>query len=214
MPTKKKVRLWKKVVATGVIGASLGLGFWSSKAFYTVTNVIDGDTFETKEGQHVRFDSVNAPELDSCLGKESKEELEKLVLHKKVYIKVTFYDSYQRLVASVFTVDGNVAKKMLEKGLATYSNQGLQKQNDLLEVSRKARDKKVGVYSETCTQIVNPKNSKCNIKANVGDLGRSYRHPGCGQYNNTLVQLHFGDKWFCTETEAKAAGFTKGTDCR
>lgn len=45
----KKTKTWKKIVATGVVTASLGLGFWASKAFYTVTSVIDGDTFVTSE---------------------------------------------------------------------------------------------------------------------------------------------------------------------
>src|SRR3989344_4708237 len=97
--SKKKLR-WKKVAATGVITASLALGFWASKAFYTVKKVIDGDTFITLENQYIRLDSVNAPELDYCLGKESKDELSKLILGKKVYLRVTYIDGYKRLVAS------------------------------------------------------------------------------------------------------------------
>lgn len=213
MPKKvKKTNSLKKLIAGGLITASLGLGFWASKAFYTVTNVFDGDTFETAEKQYIRLDSVNAPELNFCLGKEAKQGLEKLVLGKKVYIKVSYIDG-MRLVASVYTLQGNVGEKMLSLGLATYADKGNQEQPTLLKISQEAREKKIGVYSSTCTQTVNPTDPKCTIKGNIRGSDKLYRYPGCGQYNNTLVQLYLGDKWFCTEFEAKKAGFSKGSDC-
>lgn len=209
--SKKKMG-WKKVVATSVIVTSLGLGFWASKAFYTVTSVIDGDTFITSEKQHIRLDSVNAPELGSCLGTEAKTELSKLVLNKKVYLKVTYIDGL-RLIASVYTTQGNVGELMLKSGLATFDDKGTQSGTTLRATANKAREQKLGVYSSVCTQLENPANQKCNIKGNVRGSDKFYHYRGCAQYENTLVQLHFGDKWFCTEKEARAAGFTKGEDC-
>lgn len=210
--SNSKAPNWKKSVVIGTAAAVLGLGFWSSKAFYTVSRVIDGDTFVTKEKQIIRLDSVNAPELNNCLGQEAKAEMEKLVLNKKVFIKVSYIDD-MRLVASVYTLDGNVGQKMLSKGLATYATKSKQEQPQLLQTSQKARDKKIGVYSEKCTQNVNLQNPKCNIKANTTADVNYYRTPDCKYYDTTLVQLHMGDKWFCTEKEALEAGFTKGTDC-
>jgi micrococcal nuclease len=208
----KKVGNWKKVVVGGILSASVGLGFWASQAFYTVTSVTDGDTFVTKEKQYIRLDSVNAPELDSCLGLEAKSELEKLVLNKKVFLKVT-YTNGSRLIASAYTLDGNVGEMMLKKGLATFADKGTQKGNGLLETANIARSKKLGVYSLTCTQSENLANPKCPIKGNVNDSDRVYHYPGCKLYNSTLVQLHLGDKWFCTENEALKAGFVMGKDC-
>lgn len=212
MSAKRKIN-WKKAVVGGVIATSIGLGFWSSKAFYTVDHVIDGDTFETTEKQRIRLDSVNAPELEYCLGNEAKEELEKLVLHKKVYIKVSFVDG-TRLISSVYTTKGNVGAKMLEKGLATFADKSAQKQPGLLKISQTARDKKIGVYSPKCTQETNPTAPKCNIKGNIREGVKYYRFPTCYYYNHTTVELYKGDKWFCTESEAKKDGFTKGGDCK
>lgn len=214
MPKKGKVKSWKKAIVAGTLTASLGLGFWASKAFYTVTSVFDGDTFATSEKQYIRLDSVNAPEPDSCLGKEAKAELAKLVLNKKVFIKVTYIDG-MRLIASVYTLQGNVGEIMLSKGLATFEDKGTQKGNGLLETSNIARDAKIGVYSPICTQTENPLNPKCNIKGNINTSNskKYYRYTGCKYYPITLIQLHLGDKWFCTEAEAKNAGFTKGGDC-
>ena len=209
---KRKVG-WKKVVATGVITTSLGLGFWASKAFYTVKEVIDGDTFITTENRYVRLDSINTPELEFCLGKEAKEEMEKLVLNKKVFLKVTYVDDRKRLVASVYTLNGNVGEKLLEKGLATFNNKGTLTGTSLPKTEVAARKAKIGIFSPICTQTENPDNPKCNIKGNIVKNGMFYHYPGCGQYGNTLVHLHLGEKWICTEKEAIKAGFAKGKDC-
>lgn len=211
---RKKVKGWKKIVVAGTLTASLGLGFWASKAFYEVKEVVDGDTFITKEGQYIRLDSVNAPELNLCLGKEAKEELSKLILNKKVYVKVRFMDNYKRLIGSVYTTKGNIGEIMVSKGMATYLDKGLGESHDLYLAAKKAREARIGVYSPVCTQDVNQSNPKCNIKGNVSEVGNLYRYPDCGQYNNTLVQLYFGGRWFCTESEAQNAGFAKGNDCR
>lgn len=72
---KKKFSKFKKAVAVGVIAGSVGLSFWASKVFYTVTYVIDGDTFVTTENQRVRLDSVNTPEMGNCLADEAKKNL-------------------------------------------------------------------------------------------------------------------------------------------
>lgn len=210
----KKIKGWKKFAVAGALTASLGLGFWASKAFYTVVSVTDGDTFVTKEKQYIRLDSVNAPELDNCLGKEAKSELEKLVLNKKVFLKVT-YTNGPRLIASAYTVDGNIGELMLKRGLATFTDKGTQKGSGLLETANEAKSKRLGVYSETCTQSVNPINPKCNIKGNVNNSNsdKIYRTASCNLYGITQIQLHLGDRWFCSEKEAVKAGFTKGGDC-
>ncbi|MCX6704780.1 MAG: thermonuclease family protein, partial [Candidatus Woesebacteria bacterium] len=208
MAKKSKIKSWKKAVVAGALATSLGLGFWASKAFYTVTSVIDGDTFITKENRYVRFDSVNAPELDNCLGKEAKEELSKLVLNRKVFLKTSYVDDHKRLIASVYTTDGNVGEKMLAKGLATFKDKGTQKGTTLANTQSIAKKAEIGVFSPLCTQLENPVNSKCNIKGNNKDGVKTYHYPGCSAYKITLVQLYLGDKWFCTQAEAKKAGFT------
>lgn len=202
----------KKILITAALTTSVALSFWATQAFYTVREVVDGDTFVTKENQYVRFDKVDAPELNNCMGKQAKDELSRLVLGKKVFIKVNYKEPERgRLVASVYTLKGNVQEQMLKKGLGTLRG-GLQ-QDALNKASDIARESKVGVFSKTCTQSVNPENPKCNIKGNILHGEKYYRYPGCAQYDTTLVQLHFGEKWFCTEVQAKKSGFAKGPDC-
>ncbi len=50
----------------------------------------------------------------------------------------------------------------------------------------------------------------CDIKGNVNsEHQRIYHKPGMRDYNKTKVQLDEGDRWFCTEAEAQAAGFRR-----
>ena len=57
-----------------------------------------------------------------------------------------------------------------------------------------------------CTEHV----AGCDIKGNVNSDGdKIYHRPGMSAYNNTKVKPEEGDRWFCTEAEAKAAGFRK-----
>ena len=101
---------------------------------------------------------------------------------------------------------------MLKKGLATL--RGGAKRDNLSNATNYAQNKNLGVYSNLCTQQENLQKPECNIKGNNRDGQRMYRFPGCKNYDSTLVQLYRGDQWFCTETEAKKAGFTKGGDCK
>jgi hypothetical protein len=50
----------------------------------------------------------------------------------------------------------------------------------------------------------------CNIKGNVSASGELIYHvPGGGFYDRTLVSGTKGERWFCSETEARAAGWRR-----
>jgi hypothetical protein len=53
--------------------------------------------------------------------------------------------------------------------------------------------------------------SGCNIKGNVSiDTGeRIYHVPGQKYYARTIIRPEFGEQWFCTEAEARHAGWRK-----
>lgn len=59
-----------------------------------------------------------------------------------------------------------------------------------------------------------PEEQECVIKGNVNSKKEKiYHFPGCQAYNKTKVQAHEGDRWFCTEAEASAAGFRRAGNC-
>jgi len=53
------------------------------------------------------------------------------------------------------------------------------------------------------------------IKGNYhkGTKQRVYHLPDCYNYNQVNINPNEGDRWFCTEKEAAAAGFSKSRDC-
>jgi hypothetical protein len=52
--------------------------------------------------------------------------------------------------------------------------------------------------------------SACKIKGNVSTRGeRIYHVPGQKYYNETRISASHGERWFCSEEEARAAGWRK-----
>lgn len=215
---------WKRAVAVGAVALAASGMLWYLTSVngakillpaYRAARVIDGDTFETEERQLIRLTGIDAPELSNCGGKEAKEALSKLILNKNLYVKVIYRDSGMRLISHVYNDKGLVSTQMLRLGMA-YNSGSAVSDPALSIANNQAKKEKIGIYSSKCTQETNPDNKNCVIKGNFAyhKSGDSvYHFPGCGQYNQTVVELYKGDKWFCTEKEAQKAGFTKGSDC-
>ena len=52
--------------------------------------------------------------------------------------------------------------------------------------------------------------SSCNIKGNVSTSGeRIYHMPGQKYYARTAINPRHGERWFCSEAEARAAGWRR-----
>lgn len=50
----------------------------------------------------------------------------------------------------------------------------------------------------------------CNIKGNVNTQGeRIYHVPGQKYYDETRISASHGERWFCSEEEARAAGWRR-----
>jgi len=47
----------------------------------------------------------------------------------------------------------------------------------------------------------------CRIKGNISQSGRIYHVPGSPSYDQTKIDESKGERWFCTEEEARAAGW-------
>lgn len=212
-------RIGVAVAATALAaGTYFMVSFGKDKFFpvpaYQVLRVIDGDTFETTDHQRIRVASTQAPEVNRCGWDEAKVELEKLILGKPLYVKVHFRDQFQRLVSLVYTDNVFVNAAMLEGGYVYYDGgspgDGV---NEKLNIAtEKARKNRKGIFSDSCTQMVNQEKPACNVKGNTRN-GNIYYVPKCGVYDNVTVQLYLGDQWFCSEKEAVKAGFRKPEQC-
>lgn len=70
----------------------------------------------------------------------------------------------------------------------------------------------VTTSANNTSAAVDPPGS-CVIKGNISSGGKIYHLPGCGSYNNTIIVESDGERWFCTEEEAIAAGWRKALNC-
>ena len=186
-----------------------------NKDYYTVTKVIDGDSFYIDSGAEVRILGINAPEKNMCGWQEAKDVLEKFILGKKVKVSPTASDSFRRLVADVYLDNKSINNAMIVSGWAVYDSSDSLNSKDMQASGQNARTNKLGVYSQQCSQTT-PPNPKCAIKANINDTfgDKIYYTPDCGaRYDNITVDLFRGDQWFCSEQEAQSAGFSKSKVC-
>jgi hypothetical protein len=51
----------------------------------------------------------------------------------------------------------------------------------------------------------------CDIKGNISPKSgeRIYHVPGGRYYAATVIRLEYGERWFCSEQEARAAGWRR-----
>lgn len=180
-----------------------------------VLGVIDGDTLVLEGKTRLRLRSVDSPELEYCGGVEAKNALENLVAGKKVVIREQIIDTKGRPMGLVYVNETLVNEEILEAGWGRFHSDQTSAKDVLKTVYDKAKENSLGIFSKKCYQKVNPDNPKCNIKGNIDKNSdrRNYYHPGCVQYEFTIVEKDTGESWFCTEKEAQAAGFTRAKTC-
>ena len=130
------------ILGTTAVAAALMAQILLEKTSYKAERIVDGDTFVTTENQMIRFSGIDAPEMENCAGKEAKEALGKLILNKKLYLKVIYRDSSNRLISNVYDNKGLVSAKMVRLGMAYYTQSGMQS-SELAEAANEARTKKV-----------------------------------------------------------------------
>ncbi|MCJ7804298.1 thermonuclease family protein [Patescibacteria group bacterium] len=180
-----------------------------------VVKIIDGDTFKLQNKQTIRLASIDAPELDKCLGQDSKEALSKLILGKRVVLLEPYADQYGRVMALVLS-DGQVINEiMVRNGYAVDTFDNFSAKKALQDANDYARANNLGIFSQKCSQII-PPDPDCFIKGNHDQRQnrKLYSYPGCTNYNRTVVDVWQDDQWFCSEAEALKAGYTRSGDCQ
>jgi len=120
---------------------------------------------------------------------------------------------------------------MIEQGYAfeyTY-NTPYKYQTEFKQAESYARTNKLGLWADdTCAGVAMPvstdTNTNTNSNTNTGATGecvikgnisteKIYHLPGCASYEDTVIDESAGERWFCTEEEALAAGWRKAKNC-
>lgn len=212
---KRKRFPWIPILAIGFILALLGnilfaVNNWQRS---TVVSVPDGDSLQLADGRRVRLLGIDAPEKGRCMAGEARQKLLELAQGKHVQLKNIVTDSYGRMLATVIIGDLPLQRTLLAAGLVrNRSSVGNPYNQVLKDAAEAAKAAKLGIWSDTCRGQT-PVSEDCTIKGNTRAGEEYYYLPSCSQYEQVLVDRAFGDSWFCSEQEAKKAGFIFAPSC-
>lgn len=116
-----------------------------------VTRVIDGDTIEIEDGQHVRYIGIDTPERGEPYYSDALRANSNLVAGKKVRLEkdVEDKDKYGRLLRYVWVDDTMVNAELVRRGYAySYSYaSNLRYQEYFLRLEKEARQQRRGLWN-------------------------------------------------------------------
>lgn len=191
------------LLASLVLNAGFLIQSWRS---HIVVSVPDGDSLQLRDGRRVRLLGLDAPEKGRCMSNQARELLSSVAKNKHVRLKDTVTDDYGRVLADVFVRGVSVNRQMLSSGFARSTGGAYKAEADA------AKAKKLGIYSAECRSDI--PSGDCTIKGNIREGKPVYYLPVCKYYDQVIVDESFGDAWFCTEKEARTAGFTNAPSCQ
>lgn len=182
----------------------------------------DGDTFRIGT-QVIRLNGIDAPEnaQDCERGGRSyncgakAENMLRSLLRGGVSCSGTDYDAYDRLLADCNANGSDVSAAMVRSGWALayrkYSTSYVPEEDS-------ARSERTGMWAGSFIPAWEFRAAKwkgndapdpaCPIKGNINRKGvRIYHAPWSRSYPRTKISLERGERWFCDEGEALAAGW-------
>ena len=165
-------------------------------------------------------------------GRQAAQALDEfLAASRPLYCSFVDRDRYGRLVGDCYRADRqNVQTWLVEQGLALdwprYSNGAFATKQASAKAARRglwqghfdqpwdwraANADKVETVAEQSSGFSLLGNLTCNIKGNISiNTGEHIYHvPGQEHYWETKISPEYGERWFCTEEEARAAGWRK-----
>lgn len=188
--------------------------------------VIDADTIEVA-GQRIRLGGIDAPEMaETCrapdgrswrCGRWATQEAERLLNGQTLRCQDLGERTHNRIVGRCYLGEKDIAVLLIEAGAARTCLRFAREQGQdaiYLAAEVRAQRARVGIFSGA----LNPPAGFCNladtraesgtcaIKGNVSQNGQIYHLPGQRDYNRVNMNKP-GVRWFCSEAEARAAGW-------
>lgn len=191
-------------------------------ALLGAARISDGDTLRLG-GETIRLVGIDAPERDQTCerrngatyrcGEAARNYLAALTRGTTIKCEGTERDRYGRLLATCYASDVNLNAEMVRAGHALayrhYSTRYLPEEES-------AKAAATGMWQGRFTEpwdwrqgsrIEATAATDCNIKGNISGSGRIYHLPGSKWYEKTQINPGKGERWFCSEEEAIAAGW-------
>ncbi|MAU54067.1 MAG: nuclease [Roseovarius sp.] len=208
-----------------------------AQGFGGTVRVIDGDTLDVG-AVRVRLHGIDAPEIgQGCTNADGVAwdcgswvagQVRALIGGRRVRCETVTEDRYGRTVARCALAGQDLGRMLVAKGLALafrrYSmaydleEKGAAVAGRGIHAYRFARpeDHRRAVRAEEARRAddrsgeTGAPRAGCAIKGNLSRSGaRIYHLPGQADYARTTIQPETGERWFCSEAEARAAGWRR-----
>ena len=190
--------------------------------------MVDGDTFDIDLPQTVRLVGIDAPEgAQTCrddgaefpCGQRVTEAVRSLYDGARAICRWDETDRYGRYLATCEVAGRDVAADIVRLGLArvyrgdpTYAEEEKEARllarglwaYDMLDPAAWRAEQRAARAADFA-----PEAGSCPIKGNISKAGRLYHLPGSRAYGRTRIDESRGERWFCTEGEARAAGWRR-----
>lgn len=188
--------------------------------------VIDGDTLDVG-GIRVRLHGIDAPEIgQTCktadgeswdCGTWVSREVRARYQGRKASCDPVDRDRYGRVVAVCHVSGVDLGQALVRDGMAVafrkYSKA-------YVDDEARAKQARLGLHAGTFQRPATHRQNRavqvgasetaCRIKGNINRSGvRIFHMPGQLYYAKTRIRVQNGERWFCSESEARAAGWRK-----
>lgn len=236
LPVQRMLTATALVISVGMLGwlGSAWIGRLSMASIASIpllsrppvegaATVVSGDTLRIN-GQSIRLSGIEAPLTEQSCGGQGREarwrcgeaarrELGTLVRAKQVRCEIG--GGGERGICRIG--DRDIAAELVSKG-HVFAQQGMF--SSYGRVEQDARNAKRGIWKgvaerpeEFRQRHWDSASSKapngCPIKGQVSRNDRTYVAPWQTGYNRARVRTDKGERWFCSEHEAVAAGFKR-----
>lgn len=196
-----------------------------------LVRVVDGDTLILRvEGKQesVRIVGINAPEVKThaCYADLATRRLKELTSSGAITVRAKLdgnRDVFGRLLRYVYVNDEDVGLRLVAEGLALSYEKYPHPELAVYEAQEaQAHAQRVGLWgtcpspasSSSPSGSVASSGSGCVIKGNINPQGKKLYHlPTCRGYSATHIEESKGERWFCTEAQAQAAGWVRAGGC-
>ncbi|WP_294609358.1 thermonuclease family protein [uncultured Roseovarius sp.] len=192
--------------------------------------VIDGDTLDVGQTR-VRLHGIDAPELgQTCTNRNGvswdcgtwvADQVRRRFEGHRARCQAVEKDKYGRTVARCEVADQDIGRALVRDGLAlAYRQYSMAYDLDEKGAAVSARGLHGHVMARPAEYRRNLRDKRagqnpapdptCVIKGNINGKGRRIYHmPGQQHYERTTIRTARAERWFCSEAEARAAGWRR-----